>query len=172
MPTDRTITPTHGSHNTGYRVERHGPNESVPVHAGTDAVAATRAATSIAPMALPGDFILTHSPGLYGELIRFGETLRYWGKDKVFAHWSHAAIFVNDTGDIIEALGGGVQLDRGPPGFETRWAAAVENFKPFGSKRVIRSTTRPATPLLPADSAYRVLGVNFERRKSMSSPTP
>jgi uncharacterized protein YycO len=42
-------------------------------------------------------------------VIRFGETLRYWGKDKVFAHWSHAAIFVNDTGDIVEALGGGVQ---------------------------------------------------------------
>lgn len=35
--------------------------------------------------------------------------MRYWGRDKIFAHWSHAAIFVNDSGDIVEALSGGVQ---------------------------------------------------------------
>lgn len=46
---------------------------------------------------------------MFGALIRFGQGLRYWGKNKVFAHWNHAAIFVNDDGDIIEALGGGVQ---------------------------------------------------------------
>jgi len=56
-----------------------------------------------------GDFILTHSTGVFGQLIRFGQHLRYTGSEKVFAHWSHAAIVVNDSGDIIEALGGGVQ---------------------------------------------------------------
>ncbi len=61
------------------------------------------------PIAQPGDFLLTHSVGLYGGLIRFGEALRYWGKDKIFAHWSHAAIFVYEDGYIIEALGSGVQ---------------------------------------------------------------
>src|SRR5262249_48898232 len=35
--------------------------------------------------------------------------IRYRGADKVFARWSHAAIFVNDHGEIVEALGGGVQ---------------------------------------------------------------
>jgi len=61
------------------------------------------------PPALPGDFILTHSNGVYGTLIRVGERLHYRGTDKKFAHWSHAAIFANGKGDIIEALGGGVQ---------------------------------------------------------------
>jgi hypothetical protein len=106
---DETITPTQGSRNTGYRAERYGPNESVPILAGTSGTPATSMVTPIAPMALSGDFILTHSSGIYGLVIRFGETLRYWGKDKVFVHWSHAAIFVNDAGDIIEALGGWVQ---------------------------------------------------------------
>jgi uncharacterized protein YycO len=58
--------------------------------------------------ARPGDFILTHSSGWDGKLIRFGEALRYRGSDSIFAHWSHAAIFVDDSGNI-EALGGGVQ---------------------------------------------------------------
>jgi len=107
LRTDETVIPASGSHNTGYKIERYGPNESVPVLSGSVGSASTVA--TITPMALPGDFILTHSSGFYGEVIRFGETLRYWGKDKIFAHWSHAAIFVNDSGDIVEALGGGVQ---------------------------------------------------------------
>jgi hypothetical protein len=89
-------------HLAGYRAIRYGPNESVP----TAKSAGTAVPISVA---LPGDFLLTHSSGIYGRLIRFGEAIRYWGQDKVFAHWSHAAIFVNDAGDIIEALGGGVQ---------------------------------------------------------------
>jgi uncharacterized protein YycO len=31
------------------------------------------------------------------------------GPDRKYTHWNHAAIFINDKGDIIEALGGGVQ---------------------------------------------------------------
>ena len=88
---------------SGYQAIRYGPNESVPI---PKAAAPAPAAN---PVALPGDFILTHSSGIYGRLIRFGEAIRYWGQDKVFAHWSHAAIFVDDDGNIIEALGGGVQ---------------------------------------------------------------
>ena len=88
---------------SGYEVTRYGPNESVPIRSSAAAIGAPVA------VALPGDFILTHSSGLYGKLIRFGEAIRYWGQDRIFAHWSHAAIFVNDAGDIIEALGGGVQ---------------------------------------------------------------
>lgn len=94
---------TLGTRVTGYQAIRHGPDESVPISKTAVELAAPK------PVAHPGDFLLTHSSGVYGKLIRFGETLRYWGKDKVFAHWSHAAIFVNDTGDIVEALGGGVQ---------------------------------------------------------------
>jgi hypothetical protein len=58
---------------------------------------------------LPGDFILTHGISWSSYLIRFGETIRYWGPDKKFTRWNHAAIFINEKGDIIEALGGGVQ---------------------------------------------------------------
>jgi hypothetical protein len=57
----------------------------------------------------PGDFILTHGNSWSSRMIRFGEKLRYWGPDRIFTRWNHAAIFINEKGDIIEALGGGVQ---------------------------------------------------------------
>jgi len=57
----------------------------------------------------PGDFILTHGTSWTSRMIRLGEELRYWGPDKQFTRWNHAAIFINHNGDIIEALGGGVQ---------------------------------------------------------------
>lgn len=85
------------------RCERYGPKERIAIPRQLSA-----SATAI-PTARPGDFILTHSSGWVGALIRFGQTLRYRGADKVFAHWSHAAIFVDDSGNIVEALGGGVQ---------------------------------------------------------------
>lgn len=56
-----------------------------------------------------GDFILTHGKSWTSRMIRFGETIRYWGDDKKFTHWNHAAIFVSENGDIVEALGAGVQ---------------------------------------------------------------
>lgn len=88
---------------TGYRVVRYGPGESVLAQKVTVAESADK------PAARPGDFILTHSTQIYGRLIRFGEALRYRGAEMVFAHWSHAAIFADESGNIIEALGGGVQ---------------------------------------------------------------
>lgn len=89
----------------GYQLRRYGPNESVPTAHTTVALPEAFPV----PVAQPGDFILTHSAAIYGRLIRFGEALRYGGKDKVFAHWSHAAIVVDDDGNLIEALGTGVQ---------------------------------------------------------------
>src|SRR6201981_948699 len=61
------------------------------------------------PNPLPGDFILTHGTSWTSRMIRWGEAIRYRGADKPFARWNHAAIFINGQGDIIEALGGGVQ---------------------------------------------------------------
>jgi uncharacterized protein YycO len=61
------------------------------------------------PNPLPGDFILTHGTSWTSRMIRWGEAIRYRGADKPFARWNHAAIFINEQGDIIEALGGGVQ---------------------------------------------------------------
>jgi hypothetical protein len=57
----------------------------------------------------PGDFLLTHSNSWTGWFIRFGQRIRYFGKDAKYAHWSHAALFINSDGDIIEAIGSGVQ---------------------------------------------------------------
>ena len=85
-----------------YQIRRYGPDQTVPIRGMISSFAAN-------PTAKQGDFILTHSSGVFGALIRFGQGLRYWGSNRIFAHWSHAAIFVNDDGDIIEALGGGVQ---------------------------------------------------------------
>ena len=87
----------------GFRAVRYGPSQKVTP------LALAGAATAANPAAAAGDFILTHSSGVYGTLIRFGEKLRFTGQDKIFAHWSHAAIFIDDQGLIIEALGGGVQ---------------------------------------------------------------
>lgn len=56
-----------------------------------------------------GDFILTHGNSWTSRLIRFGQGIRYWGPDRKFTRWNHAAIFINEDGDIIEALGAGVQ---------------------------------------------------------------
>ena len=61
------------------------------------------------PNPLPGDFILTHGKSWTSRMIRWGQAIRYRGGDKPFARWNHAAIFINEQGDIIEALGGGVQ---------------------------------------------------------------
>jgi hypothetical protein len=57
----------------------------------------------------PGDFILTHSKGLFARLIRFGQRLRYWGIDRRFTRWNHTAIIVTDRGDLVEALTGVVR---------------------------------------------------------------
>jgi uncharacterized protein YycO len=97
----------------GFRIVRYGPKEKVTVQSDDKPAQMTTSKSQTQddtlPVARPGDFILTHSVGVFGALIRFGEWLRYSGKDKVYSHWSHAAIFVDNNGDIVEALGGGVQ---------------------------------------------------------------
>lgn len=66
---------------------------------------------------VPGDVVLAHWPySVVGSLIRFGERLRYRGKDAPFAWFNHAAIVVSPdpkTGQprVVEALGGGVKLN-------------------------------------------------------------
>jgi uncharacterized protein YycO len=57
----------------------------------------------------PGDFILTHGTAWTSWFIRFGQRIRFRGKDSRYAHWSHAALIVSGQGDVIEALGAGVQ---------------------------------------------------------------
>jgi uncharacterized protein YycO len=58
---------------------------------------------------LAGDFILTHGDAWTSKLIRFGQRLRCHGTDAKYARWNHAAMFVDEDGNLIEALGGGVQ---------------------------------------------------------------
>lgn len=57
----------------------------------------------------PGDFILTHGRAWTSWLIRFGQLLKYWGENRKYAWWSHAAMIVDDQGTIIEAIGSGVR---------------------------------------------------------------
>jgi uncharacterized protein YycO len=57
----------------------------------------------------PGDFILTHGSAFFSKLIRFGQRLRFRGSNQKYAYWNHAAMIVSDTGDLIEALGPGVE---------------------------------------------------------------
>src|SRR5208337_3837758 len=58
---------------------------------------------------IPGDFLLTHGDSGNSALIRFGQTLRYRGGSKHFAHWTHAGLFVSEDGMIVEAVQSGVQ---------------------------------------------------------------
>jgi hypothetical protein len=64
----------------------------------------------VTPKFTPGDFILTHSSGLTGRLIRFGQSLRYGGADAKYTRWNHAALIVSPEGDLIEAVGKGILL--------------------------------------------------------------
>jgi hypothetical protein len=57
----------------------------------------------------PGDFILTHGASFFSKLIRFGQRLRFYGPDAKYCWWNHAAFIISPTGDLIEALGAGVQ---------------------------------------------------------------
>jgi len=84
MPRHQPFTPV-----TGAIVERYGPEEEA-----SDLQA--------------GDFILTHGSGLYSNLIRFGQALRFVGVDRKHTYWNHAAIIVDGQGTLIEALGNGV----------------------------------------------------------------
>ncbi len=55
-----------------------------------------------------GDFMLTHGDEWTSRLIRFGQSLRYRGASAKYAYWNHTALFVDDDGGIVEALGTGV----------------------------------------------------------------
>jgi hypothetical protein len=67
-------------------------------------------AVSVAPDAYaPGDFILTHGTAWTSWFIRFGQRIRFRGKDRRYAHSSHAALIVSGSGDLIEAPGAAVQ---------------------------------------------------------------
>lgn len=58
----------------------------------------------------PGDFILTHGNTWVSRLIRVGQYLRFWGADRKYAWWNHAAMVISPDGKLIEALGAGVLL--------------------------------------------------------------
>ena len=53
----------------------------------------------------PGDFILTHGDTWVSRFIRCGQSLAFWGKDRKYIWWSHAAMIVSRDGDLIEASG-------------------------------------------------------------------
>lgn len=72
-----------------FHIERFGPGESI---GGTN----------------KGDFILTRGNEWTSQVIRFGESLKYWGANRKYAYWNHAALFVGENGEIVEALGRGV----------------------------------------------------------------
>lgn len=57
----------------------------------------------------PGDLILTHRDQLPSRLIAFGQRLRFRGANSSCAHWSHVACVVGNEGELVEALGNGVQ---------------------------------------------------------------
>lgn len=57
----------------------------------------------------PGDFILTHGNKLYDRLIHWAQGLRFRGASHKYTRWNHAALVVDDAGNLIEATGRGVE---------------------------------------------------------------
>lgn len=57
-----------------------------------------------------GDVVLVYTDHAVSKLIRFGQRLRFRGERRRFAHWNHAALVLNERGDIAEALTRGVKL--------------------------------------------------------------
>jgi hypothetical protein len=57
----------------------------------------------------PGDLILTHGTAWTSRLIRAGQRLRFVGDSHKYTWWNHVAVVVAANGDLIEALGAGVQ---------------------------------------------------------------
>lgn len=57
----------------------------------------------------PGDFILTHGDTWLARFIRFGQSMGFHGRNRKYIWWSHAAMIVSQDGDLIEAVGAGVQ---------------------------------------------------------------
>lgn len=57
----------------------------------------------------PGDFILAHRHHPIAGLISLAQKRRFKGADAVFAHWSHAALVVDENGSLVEAEINGVR---------------------------------------------------------------
>jgi len=72
-----------------FEIARFGPGETI-------------AATS------KGDFVLTRGDAWTSQAIRLGEYLKFWGEARKYAYWNHAALFVGENGELVEALGRGV----------------------------------------------------------------
>ncbi len=58
---------------------------------------------------IPGDFILAHRHHPVAGLISLAQERRHRGADAVFAHWSHTALVVDETGSLVEAEINGVR---------------------------------------------------------------
>lgn len=55
-----------------------------------------------------GYFIVTHGTHVMSRLIRFGQSLRFRGERRKFAHWNHVALVLDEQGTLGEALSAGV----------------------------------------------------------------
>lgn len=58
---------------------------------------------------LPGDFLLSKAHGIKHDIISWGQALRLHDADKRYAGYTHAAMVVSPTGELIEANGEGVR---------------------------------------------------------------
>lgn len=59
-----------------------------------------------------GDFILIKGKKtLFSSLIRFGQSFRFRGEDSKYVGYTHAAMFADSYGNLIEALGNGVRTN-------------------------------------------------------------
>ncbi|MGI5128278.1 hypothetical protein ACQEVB_15815 [Pseudonocardia sp. CA-107938] len=57
----------------------------------------------------PGDFLLCRAHGINHDLLRIGQGLRLGRTQRHMARYTHAALFVSASGDLIEAVGTGVR---------------------------------------------------------------
>ena len=57
----------------------------------------------------PGDVVLGRAHGHKHAIIRYGQARRLTAADRAYASYTHAALVVSEDGDLVEAVGEGVQ---------------------------------------------------------------
>jgi hypothetical protein len=90
-----------------------------------------------------GDVLLTYRPDFYNRLVEFGQRRRYPGRPDL-TRWSHAALVVDEQGELVEALSDGVpqahaRILSGTPTSSTslsvRTSTSTTGYKSPGSPR-------------------------------------
>ncbi len=83
---------------------------SRPDPAGPEVATTEPLTSSCLPQDLrPGDILLGRAHGFRHDVLRRGQAMRLRRRQRQYARYTHAALVTSESGDLIEAVGGGVR---------------------------------------------------------------